>query len=291
VRNDGNIMDFYSMTATSDLGWTVTPDANFTYADPGETVYVFFDLVVPAWPGGTPDVVDFEIMSHLDPSLKVGGSVQVTASLDVTYDVTIVDPPTNDLGTPGSTIRFHVGVRNDGNVEDEFSIGGVSDLGWTVTPQAGTMHANPGETVYLYFDVDIPSSKAEDETSVITYTVTSEGEPSEQAQGTVDLVCDSGTDVLDDLGGVLPDHLVLTQNYPNPFNPATAFEFALPQSSPVRIDIINVLGQTVDVIDMGQVASGVHKVDYDASSLSSGVYFYRLQSNSGVETRKMMLLK
>ena len=101
----------------------------------------------------------------------------------------------------------------------------------------------------------------------------------------------SPTDVGDDVVGLLPNSLHLAQNYPNPFNPTTTIAFSLPARSQVNLEIINVLGRTVDRLDLGALSNGSHSVEYDGSSLASGVYFYRLVTERGHETRKMILLK
>lgn len=100
------------------------------------------------------------------------------------------------------------------------------------------------------------------------------------------------TDVNDDnFDKGLPTNYALEQNYPNPFNPATVIEFALPEASQVRLEIFNILGQSVEVLVDERLSAGIHQVTYEASSNPSGVYFYRLTHNDGVETKKMTLLK
>jgi hypothetical protein len=89
----------------------------------------------------------------------------------------------------------------------------------------------------------------------------------------------------------LPERFTLSQNYPNPFNPSTNISYALPQSQNVRLSVFNVLGQEVAVLVNGVQDAGVHNVTFDGKGLTSGVYFYRLQSNENVATLKMMLLK
>lgn len=100
------------------------------------------------------------------------------------------------------------------------------------------------------------------------------------------------TDVNDGNDGViLPDRFALAQNYPNPFNPSTQIEFAVPAAGPVKLEVFNVLGQSVVTLFDGIAPAGVHHVDFDASSYPSGIYFYRFVHNGGSETRKMVLLK
>ena len=84
---------------------------------------------------------------------------------------------------------------------------------------------------------------------------------------------------------------MLGNNYPNPFNPTTSIEYSLPQSGEVSLIIYNLLGQEVAKLVSGEIESGYHKVTWDASNFSSGIYFYRLQAGDFVQTRKMVLLK
>ena len=95
----------------------------------------------------------------------------------------------------------------------------------------------------------------------------------------------------DDSCGELPSSFALRQNYPNPFNPATTVEFTLPIPAMVKLEVFNMTGQMVEEIISGTMPAGSHKLQWDASSLSSGVYLYRLTAGEFVATRKMVLLK
>jgi Secretion system C-terminal sorting domain len=83
----------------------------------------------------------------------------------------------------------------------------------------------------------------------------------------------------------------LQQNYPNPFNPVTNIKFSVPLSGQVRLVIFDILGKEVEVLLNEYKHPGVYNVDFDASHLSSGIYFYRLEANDYVQTKKMLLVK
>jgi hypothetical protein len=93
-------------------------------------------------------------------------------------------------------------------------------------------------------------------------------------------------------GNGTPVSFRLEQNYPNPFNPTTAIEFQLERASRVSLIVFNVLGQEVSTLVNDVKQAGVYRVTFDASKLSSGVYFYRLATDNGmVASKKMVLLK
>ena len=84
----------------------------------------------------------------------------------------------------------------------------------------------------------------------------------------------------------------LEQNYPNPFNPSTELQFNLPAGTVITLTIYNVLGErVVTLLKDHFYPAGRHQVEFDAGSLSSGVYVYRLESRYGVLNRKMLLLR
>lgn len=89
----------------------------------------------------------------------------------------------------------------------------------------------------------------------------------------------------------IPENISLSQNYPNPFNPATTIEYSIPQAGLVTIKIYDILGREVTNLVNEEKLAGNHKVNFNASGLSSGIYFYKLQAGSYIETKKMLLLK
>jgi photosystem II stability/assembly factor-like uncharacterized protein len=83
----------------------------------------------------------------------------------------------------------------------------------------------------------------------------------------------------------------LTQNYPNPFNPSTTIKYSVPTEGKVSLKVYNLLGEEVATLINQNQSAGTYSVSFDASSLSSGIYFYQLSSGNNVSVKKMMLVK
>jgi hypothetical protein len=89
----------------------------------------------------------------------------------------------------------------------------------------------------------------------------------------------------------LPTEFLLSQNYPNPFNSSSVIKYSIPKSSQVMLKIFNTLGEEIETLVSEEKPAGAYEINFNAPLLPSGVYFYRLQAGSFVETRKMILLK
>ena len=88
-----------------------------------------------------------------------------------------------------------------------------------------------------------------------------------------------------------PYNYLLYQNYPNPFNPSTKIKFSIPDQSYVAIKVFDVLGGEVATLINEEKPVGSYEVEFNASRLPSGIYFYRLQANEFAQVKKMILLK
>ena len=169
--------------------------------------------------------------------------------------------------------EFVVGQRVEGIVLPAAS-GGTAPLTYTLSPAlpAGLTFDAATRTI-----AGTPSAEGE---TVYTYTVT-------DANGaTASLVLQT-----------LPTAFALADNFPNPFNPATTIQYALPQAVDVELTVYNVVGQPVRTLVAEHQSAGRYVVEWDATddsghSLSSGMYFYRLQVGGEFhEVKKMLLLK
>jgi hypothetical protein len=91
-------------------------------------------------------------------------------------------------------------------------------------------------------------------------------------------------------GGVVTEY-ALVQNYPNPFNPATTIKFSIMKPEFVKLTVYDVVGKEVSVLVSKEMAAGNYVVDFNASNLSSGIYFYKITAGDFVSVKKMMLIK
>ncbi len=89
----------------------------------------------------------------------------------------------------------------------------------------------------------------------------------------------------------LPEACRIEQNYPNPFNPTTTIRYALSARTRVILTVFNILGQAEATLVNGEQEAGYHEVRFDGSNLASGVYFYRIQAGTYIETKKLLLLR
>ena len=119
------------------------------------------------------------------------------------------------------------------------------------------------------------------------------------------LLVSSGQDIKDSCiifinpGGVVaisdnsfqPGNFVLSQNYPNPFNPKTKINYELPFSKYVELSVYNSIGQKIAVLVNKKQEAGKYEVDFDGSSLASGIYLYQIRAGKYVSTKKMVLCK
>jgi hypothetical protein len=93
-----------------------------------------------------------------------------------------------------------------------------------------------------------------------------------------------------------PNNFDLAQNYPNPFNPSTVIEYNLPlnekrETSNVKLVVYDILGNEVVTLVNKEQPAGTYKIDFDASGLSNGIYFYKLETDNYTASKKMILLK
>ena len=228
---------------------------------------------------------------------KAQKSVSLSANT-VTVAMAGINFPSPIALAPGDTGMIKVDVRNDGNGTDFYGVNltmsiddTVSNPGnfdWKKIEPDTVVYADPGETASVYFSIAAPLFSS-DTVNVVSYSVYSNIDTSVTVDGTVDVFM-SITDV-DDPDLNLPGSFTLAQNYPNPFNPSTTIAFNLSSRTQVRFQVFDVLGRVVESRELGTLPAGPHEIEYEPVGQASGVYFYRLITESMAETKKMVLIK
>jgi len=98
------------------------------------------------------------------------------------------------------------------------------------------------------------------------------------------------TDVKEPISNI-PLKFSLSQNYPNPFNPITSFQYAVGSQQFVTLKVFDILGREIATLVNKEKPAGSYEVEFDATNLPSGVYFYQLKTSNFIETKKMILMK
>ncbi|HEY5123912.1 MAG TPA: LamG-like jellyroll fold domain-containing protein, partial [Ignavibacteria bacterium] len=93
------------------------------------------------------------------------------------------------------------------------------------------------------------------------------------------------------ISNTVPEEYKLSQNYPNPFNPTTKIQYSIPKSGLVKLVVFDILGREIEILVNEKQTAGIYEAIFNASKLSSGVYFYRLTTGNFVETKKMLMVK
>jgi hypothetical protein len=97
------------------------------------------------------------------------------------------------------------------------------------------------------------------------------------------------------IGGIhtteIPNYYSLSQNYPNPFNPSTSIKYTIPKAGIVTLKVYDVLGKEIALLVNETKQPGVYNVDFNASNLASGIYFYRIDAGDFSSVKKMILVK
>jgi hypothetical protein len=200
-------------------------------------------------------------------------------------------PTRRDRQTSPDTISFS---RRGG---DRFSInvalfkGGVNGTPIAVAAAA----LSPSVAAYTQFNVPFQYFSGDTpDTCVVQIMIIGPTIGNDQHEGSYFILDDialSGTTGVDGQVSTVPTVTQLQQNYPNPFNPSTTIRYGLPHKSTASLIVFNTLGQQVATLVDGEVEAGYHEFRFDASGLSSGVYFYRLQAGTFVEARKFLVLR
>ena len=211
-------------------------------------------------------------------------------------------PPPVIIDAAGGTIPYEVQVRNNSAVSQTFDMWVTISLqNQSISLPSHSVTLAPGATFTRMQNQSIPAS-ARMGTYVLTMNAGtfpvseySDGFPFKKlgsASKAGPLNAADWRDPFENpLTAPLPGRFELMGNYPNPFNPSTSIRFALPSSGPVRLSVYDALGREVTTLVNGMLPAGVHQVTWEAGSVASGVYLYRLEAGDVVQIRHMLLMK
>jgi hypothetical protein len=172
-------------------------------------------------------------------------------------------------------------IRWETNISDSVRIDLLNDQQFVMT--IDTTRGNPSA-----FDWMIPTNLTVGPNYKIVVVSMEDGAVVDTSEGTFSIDPATGIETQDT---EIPDEYKLSQNYPNPFNPLTSIEFAIPNDEFVNLTVYNMLGKTISTLVNERMPGGNYEVNFDASDLSSGVYFYRLTAGSFVNIKKMVVIK
>lgn len=222
-------------------------------------------------------------------------------------------PPTADVLGEGSPLSWHINSRLGADSVAafkklaSFKMGNVPALmtkmmRWYRAPNGGNLTKNTPSSLWVRSQHDLDRRKYQyyDDTLDCSYATTAlayaggtggfpVGDlnwfPTRKAAWIVNPP--SAVEGVD----AVPVTFALSQNYPNPFNPSTTLEFSVSKSSHVVLEVFNILGQSVATLVDEAMTPGTYRMDFNASTLSSGVYLYRLKAGDFVQTKRMVLMK
>ncbi|MBK8946419.1 MAG: T9SS type A sorting domain-containing protein [Ignavibacteriae bacterium] len=213
------------------------------------------------------------------------GNLQVNdlRILQVTSDE-LEDDPSGGDGNTLNDIVINEGCKSVGLRAER--LGNADGRVYTVIIGGKDLNGNVGTAE---FEVQVPHSK--NGTAVksnVQYLVEGTCEiplPNEQ------LAKEVNENREEEIADVIPSNYILNQNYPNPFNPTTKISYSIPENNYVTLIVYDVLGNVVSLLENGYKSAGNYTYNFDASRISNGVYFYKLQAGDFTETKKMILLK
>jgi hypothetical protein len=226
-----------------------------------------------------------------------GGKQSVTRKLAYAYwlndvrklQITMMTTPGNDVYSPYVTVANNI-ENQDPGFTDAGTVGHLDELIGYVNRIATRSLDNP-----WHYELNFPPAWPVPENLAYSNTTLQGAGSDGFAVGDLNWFPTQKaawilTDVKSDVS-VLPTEFSLDQNYPNPFNPSTTIKFSVPKAGNYSLRVFNVLGQEVAKLHSGQLTAGNHEATFNASRLSSGVYFYNLSGNDVNMTKKMMLIK
>lgn len=229
--------------------------------------------------------VEFMPFSFLDQELTGAA---------VAPGVTVLGPA--DLsGHPGDEVLASFIIINTGSVAGTFDFDVSIDPDWTIQVIGSSpVTLDPDQSAQIDVLITAPA-RVPAITAELTMMVSSDTYSPANC-GATTIIDVRATGVNDNNGNLIPSQFSLAQNYPNPFNPETVISFNILQPGNVRLEIYNILGQSVSVLVDGYLSAGPVSAEWNGRDrngrdVPSGIYFYRLSRDGESLTRKMVLMR
>jgi len=190
-------------------------------------------------------------------------------------------------------------ARGVGVLVDNAAYGDFSNY-ISVSPGAYVLDITPGNdnsTVVASFDADLSGLGGESLVVMASGFLSPENDNNGESFGLIAITADGQSIPLSVVSSLEKDALTapkkfsLEQNYPNPFNPTTVIRFAVPRTQEVKLNVYDINGRLVGRLVNGSLNAGEYEFTFDASGLGSGIYFYRIEAGSFVQTKRMTLIK
>lgn len=253
----------------SEAGWNnalFASDSSVYFGTNNSTVYYSSDMGNTWTPQTTAQTNSYSVWFNDSSRGLIGGetALNITTNGGLNWDTTSALPGTGSIGSLTGVGNMWWAARQTNEIYHSTDNGTSWTLAYTA-PTTGAYYA---------------MSKSRDDSLIIA--VRSDGGISAYKM-TTPVGITQGEDI--------PLKFDLAQNYPNPFNPSTTINFNIAEQSKVRLSIFDVLGEEVAVLVNGDMTAGAHQVEFNAKSLPSGAYFYKLQQGNSVMVKKMLLLK
>ncbi len=248
----------------------------------GMTVYQLFALANDVLGGDLSGLPSGTTLSNLN---------DVITAINENYDNGTADQGhlVCDVQLAAELVSFSA-VAREGSIEltwstaseqdvQRFEVERAADNGWSIEGMINGLGDSPVGHSYRYSDRDVVAGTS------YSYRLAEVSRDGTRSVLPNIVTVEAGVE------SALPTEFALMQNFPNPFNPNTQIAFSLPAASDVTLTVFDALGRNVGTLVHSTLAAGNHTVNFDASNMAAGIYFYQLKAGDFSAVRKMMLIK
>jgi hypothetical protein len=278
-----NLKNYADLAMKTRIMW----DENYLYY----FVKVWDDVLVR---DGSGDYNDDGIELYVDGDFSHGTTYDKTNDIQIAFNYQAGEPALSPITLVGNSVGTPMdfsGVLQASKVfTDESGNQGVT-LELALPMAMLQMNPVPNHVFGIEMDYNDDDDGADRDTKLKTYGKTDDTWQNPSLMTPAKLLANNPHTVGVKKGVDVPCDFTLAQNYPNPFNPVTVINYSITGPSHVKLSVCNVLGREIKVLVNEVQAAGNYAMPFDGKALSSGVYFYRLESNGQMQMKKMLLIK